>query len=668
MKKQTDKDVKPLTWGTVIFLLLVAWMILWGENAHGATYTLDNDSLPYTVHANGDSIIVNQYLTSGTSGINVNGKTGVTIQLTATLEFGGDGGDNNYGIWTGWGGNNLTIEGDGWIIHDKALVSDSALMNSCVYITGSHTILIDSINCVADGIDGKCVYIKDVNYNIEIAGGIYRSDARGFTSRCITSGAIFYLYTESSHVLEAGEFHYKIHGVTITDAPHVGISLLSSNQTKCLVYFYDNDITISNRNDLYPVSDGSTCHSPGNAYCIGTYGIMGGSEIYNNTMQCGSGDIGCEGILLQDARGTETDTIKVYNNIGVFSYGPYIHQSIGKVSALYWRHVPGEEETWCCYNHIYDNQFTVYVDDDTNTTHIGRDAAAVSTFWFDSCHHNLFERNHVEVISTGVLYYYATALGTNNDDTTNADFAGVEHNLFRNNYWKCGKSPVSLGGSRGWGGNNVILEGDTIDCPFTGNDSTSIRFGKGSYLNHSLGNRMRDIVWLGQANDEDIVWKNQDDDDSDSLGHGVYYERTLRVYVLDSATDAVQDVIVSVVNDYDQTVLVDTTDVDGLTSGIVSYKYVHYNQWGVEYDSAYNDFIITAALSGDTIIDTFTVGALAATDTIAWASGEPPEPPPGGTKVLLKLGSIIQEIGEILCMEDFYLYYSRYFWHHVSQG
>lgn len=634
--------------------------------AYGATYNLTNDSLPYTVHANNDVIIVNQHLVSGTSGINVNAKKGVVIQITDTLEFGGDGGDNNYGIWTGWGGDTLTVEGDGWIIHDKGLVSDSATLNSCIYITGTDNVLIDTINCVADGIDGKCIYIKDVNYNIEIAGGIYRSDSRAFTSRCATTGAIFYLYTESSHVLEAGEFHYSVHGTTITDAPHVGISLLHSNQTKCLVYFYDNDITVDAVNELYPVSDGATCHSPGNAYCISTYGIMAGSKIYNNTLACGTDDIGCEGILLQDARGTESDTIKVYNNVGVFWYGPYIHNSIGKVSALYWRHVPGESETWCCYNHVYDNQFTVYVDDDTVTTHIGRNAEAVSTYWEDSCHHNLFERNHVEVISTGNYYYEITALGTNNDDTTNAAFAGVEYNIWRNNFWLCPISPVSLGGSRGWGGNNVILEGDTISCPFTGTDSSSIRFGKGAYRNHSLGNRMRDIVWLNQANDSDIVWKSQDDQDSDSLGHGVYYERTLRVYVLDSATDAVPNVIISVVNDYGQTVLVDTTDVDGLASGVVAYKYEHYNQWGTEYDSVYNDHIITAALTGDTIIDTFTVNAQAATDTITWASGDPGQPPQNnGLKVLLKLSYIIQDIGEVACI-DLYLYYSRYFWHHVS--
>jgi hypothetical protein len=626
-----------------LMVIILITLFLMPCVAHGTVYELTSADLPYTVLADYDTIRIAEKCESATSGININAHDRVVIQLYDSLKFGGGGGDDNYGVWTNWGGQDITIEGDGYgtIFHDDGGI-DTASGNDCIYITNAHDILISNVNMVADGEDGKCIYISGSSYKIEIDDGTYRSDSRRFTSRCTTSGCIINLYTESSWVPGPDEYHFTVSNITITNGPHVGISLLHNSVTKCRVDIHDNNITLDAINEKYPVSDGNTCHSPGNAYCIGLYGVMEGSKIYNNYGTCGTDNYGCEGMLLQDAKGTETDTIDVWGNEFHVWYGPYIHQSIGKVSALYWRFVPGETGTDCRYNWIHDNEFYAYIDADTNTGHIGRDAEVVSTYWQDTCHHNLFESNHTELISySSEVYWYANALGVNNDDTTNAMFAGVKYNKWKNNYWKSPKAPISLGGSRGWGGNNLILDGDTIDCPNTG-DTSSIRFGKGAYRNHSLGNRMRDIVWLGEANDSDIVYKFQGASDADSLGQGVCYERTFRIYVLDSQNNPIEDALVEVDNNYSQTVLSDSTDTAGHVSNIVPYKYVHDNQYGPDYDSVFNEMIITVTIGEDITLDTFALGADAAIDTI-WAQSASQQQTSPKKKILKKRIIIIME-------------------------
>ena len=509
----------------------------------------------------------------------------------------------------------------GAIIHDEGSVADSASKNTCIWIGNSHDILINNVDAVANGIDGTCIDNNGVTYNLEIAGGTFRSDSKAFTSRCVTSGAVIRFMAEK-FLPSADDYHIKIHDISITNGPHVGIALNKSAPLN-LAYIYNNYITTDGINELYPVYDGNTCHSSGNAYGISIYSLAPGSEIHHNTIRSGSQYQGNQGILLQEAQGEPDNLVKIYDNDILVSSGPTRVHPSGKVSALYWRFVPGESETWNCYNHIYNNKFYVKIDTDTNTTNMGRLAESVSIFFYDSCANNIFEKNRCMVIPGQINgFTEVAAIGFGIQDTTAPGFEGVKNNVFRYNYYKAPRNPVALGNSRGHPGNNIVLYRDTIDCSHTGPDSTTIVFDvTGAYLNHSLGNRLRDCVFLNQANDNDVVFSFQAYADTDSLGQEVRFERTMRIIAAGYNNMPVVNANITVTNNYGNIIFNGTTNENGYISDFVTYKYLSHDP--VLNDDIYlqdslnfNNFIVRINKGTDSRTASMTIDATQALDTI----------------------------------------------------
>jgi hypothetical protein len=582
------------------------------------------DKLPYTIeNVSGKTFVLSGSLTSATDGIHIGDNVhDILLNLGSdTITFGIAGGDNNYGIGLYWNPYNVEIRG-GWIIHGGDVSVGNAEGNNCIFLGNSHDIFFNNVSASVDGIDGKCLSNNGTTYNLEIAGGSFASNSTAFTSRCTTTGAVI-CFSPQKILPGESDYHINIHDIEIGNGPHTGISILKGSGTRCLAYIHNNSISIDAVNDLYPDSDGNTCHSSGNAHCIEIYGLQAGSKIYDNILRSGNQREGSQGILLQDCKGTTDQPVEVYGNDIDVSNGPNRPSPSGKVCGLYWRYVPGEVGTWNCYNHIYDNRFKLTVDTDTNTTHIGRLAEGVSVYFYDSCAHNIFENNHVEVVSlsdTGFIEVAAIGLGLR--DTTESICAGAVDNIFRYNYYKAPRNPVAFGNSRGEPGNNFVLYRDTIDCLHSGPDSTTIVFDQtGTWWKHSTGNRLIDCVFLNQANDADVVFSYQPEDGTDGLGEDLRFERTLKVWVRGYNNLPVVDALVTAVNNYGDTVFVGNTGLGGLAAGVVTYKYfardpIENDDIILKDSTGYNDFSLITSRDGDISMTSLKIDADCAADTL----------------------------------------------------
>jgi Dockerin type I domain len=578
--------------------------------------------LPYQIEdVSHETFVLSGNLSSSTNGIRIgNNVHDIILDLgDNTITFGSGGGDDNYGLGLFWNVYNIEIQG-GFIIHDKGSSSSTASGNNCIFIGNSNDLLFQNVNVVADGIDGKCIRNNGTTYNLEIDGGTYRSNSTTFISRCSTSGAVIWFLAEKE--LTSSDYHIKVHDINISNGPHTGISILKS-EPRCLAFIYNNTISIDGINEMYPVSDGNTCHSSGNAYCLSIYGLLPGSKIYNNVLRSGTQREGSQGILLQDTKGSEENPIEIYGNDILVSSGPTRVHPAGKVSALYWRYVPGELGTGNIWDHIHDNLFRVKVDTDTNTTQIGRLAEAVSIFFYDSSSYNVFEKNYVEVINQSSSgFTEVSAIGFGIKDTIAPGYEEVKHNTFRYNHYKAPRNPVAFGNSRGIPGNNIVLIEDTIDCNHSGSDSTTIVFDNtGAYQDHSTGNRLRDCVFLNNANDSDVVFSFQAYTEMDSCGQDVTCERTLKLWIKGYNNLPIIGADVDVINNYGQTVLNGTTNENGLISGVVTYKYLSQDPIPddtiVLNDSlAFNNFAINARMLDDNTSVALTVNSETASDTI----------------------------------------------------
>ncbi|MBD3218687.1 MAG: hypothetical protein GF310_10450 [candidate division Zixibacteria bacterium] len=582
------------------------------------------DHLPYHIHdVSNRNYILEGNLSSSTNGIRIGDNVhDIVLNLNGkTLTFGTGGGDDNYGIAFYWNAYDVEIK-NGSVLHAPGYNADNAYDNNCIFIGNSHDLLLNNINATIDGVDGKCVKNNGTTYNLEISGGTYKSNSTAFTSRCNTTGAVIWFLAQKQLYLE-DDYHLKIHDISISNGPHTGISINKSDP-RCLAFIHDNYITTDAVNELYPESDGNTCHSSGNAYGISIYGLQGGSKIYNNIIRSGSSREGSQGILLQDCKGTAEKPVEIYGNDILVSSGPTFIHSEGKVSALYWRYVPGESGTGNRYNHIYDNIFKVKVDTYSSTSHIGSQAEAVSIFFYGNTSDNIFEKNHVEVIpgsSSGFMEVAAIGFGI--EDTTMQGSENIKNNIFRYNHYKAPRNPVAFGNSRGVPGNNIVLYKDTIDCSHTGPDSTTIVFDvTGAYRDHSTGNRLRNCVFLNQASDDDVVFSFQAYSDMDSLGQDVTFERNMNVWVKGYNNKPVTNAEVFVINNYGDTVLTGATNQGGLIGGVVTYKYLCKdpvpNDDVILKDSlGFNNFHIIAKKQSDNNDKYCSINCTMAADTVA---------------------------------------------------
>ncbi len=612
--------------GAIILWTAIVWLFFTSSAMAGARYELTSDSLPYYVKNHYDTIaFAGTKITSPTDGIIINGRDHVYFDLgDDTLVFGTSGEDSKEGIFVGWNSDYTHING-GTIIYDPGDPADSAKNGVCIYLANSDYVLLENMNLIVGygAIDARCVSNNSGGYGIEISGGTMRSESVAFTTRADNRGSVIRYHAEQALPVDA-PYHISIHDLTITDGPHSGIAINKPTSTAGTnkVMVYNNHITTDSRDSMYTYDDyyDNFYHTAADAYGISLYGISAGSHIYNNVIRSGNDHEGNLGILVQMSHGTESDPVLIYDNDVHTWQGPNgAWPNHGKCNSLYWRNVPGEAGTNSFYTYIYDNIFKCTVDNDPSTSAMGSKSEVVSIFWEDSTSNNIFERNRVELVAkNGILsdlHEECNAIGFSARDTLLSCCENVKNNIFRNNRYISFRTPVNFSGQRGYPGSNIVLHQDTIECTdLNADDSTTFYFGKSTaYRDHALGNRVCECVYLGSANDNDVVWSSvYSYSEVDSMGCDVRFERAVSILVENSSGDPVFNSDVWLVNNYGDTLIAGTTDINGEISGIATYKYFADDQvpddgYYIEDSLEFNDFLAKAKYSGDSAQTTFTI-------------------------------------------------------------
>lgn len=584
-------------------LILFAWVLSMGAvtaNAGQVTVT----ALPYTAYGDYDTLnLSGTRLASATNGLTISADYVVVNLGSDTLEFGTDNGDSYYGIRIISGAHHVKVLG-GLILH-----RGTGDRNVCLKLSRVNDILIQDVDMIISGTNGQCFLTPSVgspgNYNVEIDGGDYWSLCIGYTSRCQYDGCA--IMSSMAVYGGYGDYHVKIHDITLHTSPGQGIMVCgrdqNTNPIKALIY--NNTITCDARNDTYDDYSG-TCLSAANPYSIALLKAAPGSEVFGNTVTSGTTYGGSRGILVENCIGAPDDYIKIYNNYVDVHEGPNVEYGSGlAVHGLRVRAIDGNDID---YVHIFDNQF-ICTGDDLPSTQDYNDA--VSTLRYSdetSTTSIIIERNlfRAKSNSSGVL-----SLAVSFDYTYSGGL------VFRNNRIEGDGTLVMFGYGNG-GGANVKLEGDTLAFLSPTYDAETYHLGYLGLNFDCTNNRACDITYENGTSDNDINYANAGTLD-------LSLQRTLPVYVEGRNGLPVAGAVVTVQNNYENTVLSGTTNGYGRLEGAVTYRFDSRTQTD---SSSYNDFTIKVKKGTDSTVISRTVSATSSLPTVTLnntdGSGDPP--------------------------------------------
>jgi len=627
----------------VLFCLLLAVT----PQLFGGQVTLTSANLPYLVGSGDTVTFAGTKISTATDGIYVrDGATNVLINLgTDTLEFGTDGGYGHFGIRVSrgvYGNQNVTIKG-GWVIHGG---NDGSDRNYCIELAGCDGVLVDSVSAIIRGTNGKCLTSappegrvinatngsatswRSTSKNVEVRGGRYISYVRGYTSRCSYDGAVIHMAGKSA--VSGNEFNFKIHDLTVENAPCQGIVVYGTAEV------YGCTVTVDCRNYMYTFPSSSFCQSQANAYCILARLVDAGTKIHDNVLLAGENYYGADGgVEVEGCMGTAANPVEFYNNTirthrgwDVY-YGATIRAKGFKIRRAD-EHDPFTGDSYNPNRHvrIYNNDITVYAH--TDTTNFRAYGPGASGFYLlphvsrnDSDF--VIENNTIRSIVLDDNIY----VGQIQPLACGFEFmAGDALNQYtiRNNRMESNDAFYRFGGYDP-GGRNYFCYGDTLIAIDTAAGPTTqyaVKFWPGDIGNALTGNYIRDAYYV-----PDTLWKM-------NLSRSGFYngevtlQRTIDVYVRGNNGLPVVNAACSVWNDYNRMVISGVSDSGGRVSGVVSFL---YEKAGSGDSTGFNDFRVKAVSGGDVISDgTFTVGPgnVGGTDTLTlpntvgtgeWGSG-----------------------------------------------
>lgn len=396
------------------------------------------------------------------SNIDIGDYDNICIDLSGDTLFFEDGN----AIRIGWGANDIIIK-NGAIIH-----LDSADFARCIKMsTNGSGFIVDSVDMIIRGSNGKCVEMEGNIKEVLIRNSVIKSYVNSFNSRCTYDAAVIDLESESA-----------LSGLIVEncyiEGPHVCINVSGQRDDRPLVSIYNNILKSDARNDKYPVPDGNSCHSSGNAFVINTWRIAEGSEIYNNVVLSGNQYGGGYGFLLQGLRGTQEKPIKIYNNImDVTDRGIYMRALI-------------EEDRTDLYN--------TYVEIFDNDIKSGLEGCRIA---LGSGTDDIYFCNN----------YIDGAMVIGKPDSVGMEYITRNTNhVFKNNYFK--ELWFGITAIHELAANNILLENDTI--------GKIIFTSRGTYADHSIGNVLKNCVFLNDS----LNWGNYE---GDGLGKSIRYIKTV---------------------------------------------------------------------------------------------------------------------------------------------
>jgi len=583
-----------------VLLTLIFGLFAVGVNAGQVTVT----SLPYSAYGDYDTLTISgTRLTSATNGITVSADHVVINLGSDTLEFGTDNGDSYYGLRIISGSYHVKVLG-GTILH-----RGSGNRNVCLKLSRVNDILIQDVDMIVSGTNGQCFLTPSVgspgNYNVEIDGGNFWSNCTGYTSRCQYDGCA--IMSSMACYGGFGDYHIKIHNIALHTSPGQGIMVCGRSQTTNAVkaLIYNNTITCDARNDTYTSYSG-TCQSAANPYSIALLKAAPGSEVFGNTVVSGTTYGGSRGILIENCIGAADDYIKVYNNYVDVHEGPNVEYGSGlAVHGLRVRAIDGNEIN---YVHIFDNQF-ICTGDNLPETQDYNDA--VSTLRYSDevtttsiiIERNLFraKANSPGVLSLAVSFDYTESGGL----------------VFRNNRVE-GDGTLMMFGYGNGSGANVTLEGDTLAFLSPTYDGETYHLGYLGLNFSCTNNKACDITYENGTSDTDINYAN-----AGTLNLAL--QRSLPVYVEGRNGLPVAGAVVTVENNYDNTVLSGTTNGYGRLEGAVTYRFESRTQGD---STGYNDFTVKVRKYNDSTVVTRSISATSSLPTVTLnntdGSGDPP--------------------------------------------
>lgn len=558
----------------VIFFLL-------SQSVMSSTATIN--SLPYTANQTGtdysDTLVLNgTNLSSATDGISVTGHD-IVIDLTGdTLTFGTGDGNDNYGIrFYGdgtTGAYNIKII-NGTILH--SLTTDTtATGNNPIRFTGGSNIYIENTDLTTGGYAANVVYRPSSGYgiwNVEINGGDWTSEVTAYASRCSNAGAAAKLISNLTSV-SAPDYNFKIHGVTVVTTPASGIVIGGLSEV------YECTVTVDARNDLYPTSNGNTCQSSINAVGIQDDGLLAGAKIHDNIIRAGTSYRGCDlGLYLGDCVGTAANPILIYDN------DILIHRGWDNNEG--WLRAKGIKSRFGCkYVNIYNNIIVVQTGDSVGNTSYGGSGVgiefysyAVESYAPDSFVN--YYNNDITAVSLDSGFSDAVcvkfAASYYHSDTTHKFFEAG--NTFRNNTLTTSAGIFVFGAAAGNGGQSfhVLVDSNTLvfDATTFSNDKYMYEIG---YNAESIGNWARDNTYSGETADSQAIltgYHFNGDTERDWV-----YEKTITVSITGNNDLPVVNAEVLLVNAYSDTIVTDTTNANGLASGIMRYLHTFADATG----------------------------------------------------------------------------------------
>lgn len=590
--KHTRDFIVPLN---SILLACVAAIFLLTPQIFARQVSIGSVDLPYTAAVQWDTITFSaSKITTGGSGIWVKAHN-VTIDLRDdTLEFGTNYSDNVYGIYTDYHRKNITILGNplpnngGLILHGGGTgVSDSSWDCVNVRTLGGLTEDIDIIDVDMEiyGWDGHNYKHHDGSIReLLISGGKFTTHNDGFTSRCSFDASSIYVNSYGDGGAAPGGI---IHDV-VFDTWHDGIFFYGKLQ------IYNCSLFVDAKNDLYwpGDNDDNFCHTSALSAGITAWGPSAGTQIYDNYIEAGINNEGCEqGISMNYAEGTYTDTIKVYRNKAILHRGPDDHY--GGITCKGYKQRWGNK-----YVSVYDNEFYLYAhaDSGAHAAAYGRSVEGFEMLWIDAAHGSegpfidsfiTIRNNHIEAVA---LSSNTTAVGarlTIRGELTGYNWQNAG-NIWKNNYFKSSSIGLDLGKPDGGPCNNFLTVGDTIAV---GGEAVDYRtFEVGDWGGPSTNNTARDMTFIGGAIETDITWNSS----SNSNGSDLAFERTLQIYVEGNNGLSVVNAACSLWNGAGDFVGSVATNYQGFATPVVKYYHAFKNSTDVNY----NDFTIKVEKDG----------------------------------------------------------------------
>jgi len=576
----------------LVFVLVFVLLLCVSPVVARNLVTLTSGDLPYSASSNDSIQIDGNHITSNGTAINVESVNNVYFDFgTDTLEYGANGGNNEYGLRF-QNAYNCTVNG-GTIMRAVGPASTDGESNHTIYMHGTcYGLTFNDVDLITDGYNGHCVLGYGPHYSINFDGGTWRSDSRSFSDRHNYTGAVAWLGTPGS----GGDYAYWIHGVSIVDGPAQGI------------------ITISGRT-IIDSCDISTDHintgptgSDGNQYLILLTGCTNPTSVTNCTLVSGSDRGGSRGVLIENSNGTADERIVVRNNYFDIHNGPDSEGGMGVYGScriIRLRTLHSGSQRWSSYIDIRKN--TVYGTSDFNesTTHIGREVIGIdcnmASQGLGGAHHIRVDSNKVYMRTLGTnVYNKAAALYSYvNPDTTGMscsynEFYGSDVVVRLADGGEDGNSGNGIGCTEFFMHNNILGFLDT-----TGNDSLtydtgyttwSVAVGNGDATPIAVDNVSRDATYLNGASDTDILFR---------VAPGptdIAMQKTVGVYVKDSDADPIVGATVRLIDDGGSVVWSNITDVNGYVAEAATYL---YDSVGTSVDSNYNPFTLRAIYGTD---------------------------------------------------------------------